>query len=87
MIEIRPDRGYSHNGGSMAKLLNPPGRMIVWFVVAIAAANWALIEFVNTDLLTDVLSLSGSTLTVTYGIIGAAAAINLYNMTLYEVMD
>jgi uncharacterized membrane protein YuzA (DUF378 family) len=48
-------------------------------VVAIAASNWALVEFAETDLLVDVLGLTGDTLTITYGVIGALAVVVVYN--------
>ena len=54
--------------------------MVVWLIVAVAALNWALVEFASTDLLVDVLGLSGDVLTATYGVIGGAAAVNLYNI-------
>jgi uncharacterized membrane protein YuzA (DUF378 family) len=48
-------------------------------VVAVAAANWAAVEFADTDLLVDVLGLTGDTLTITYGVIGALAVVVVYN--------
>lgn len=60
-------------------------RVAIWLIVAIAALNWALVEFVNTDLLVDILALSGSNLTIAYGVIGAAAAVNLYNLVLVDL--
>jgi uncharacterized membrane protein YuzA (DUF378 family) len=48
-------------------------------VVAVAAANWAAVEFADTDLLVDVLGLTGDTLTITYGVIGIVAAVVVYN--------
>ena len=62
------------------KLLSEQIRLVVWIIVAVAALNWALVEFVSTDLLVDVLGLTGDTLTAAYGVIGAAAAVNLYNI-------
>jgi uncharacterized membrane protein YuzA (DUF378 family) len=48
-------------------------------VVAVAAANWAAVEFADTDLLVDVLGLTGDTLTIAYGVIGALAVVVVYN--------
>lgn len=70
----------------MAKLGNDTVRMGIWLLTAIAALNWALVEFVDTDLLVDVIALSGSSLTVAYGVIGAAAAVNLYNIVVEDIL-
>jgi uncharacterized membrane protein YuzA (DUF378 family) len=48
-------------------------------VVAIAALNWAVVEFLETNLLTDTLGLTGQSLTATYGIIGLLAVVVIYN--------
>lgn len=70
-----------------SKLLSHELRVVVWLVVAVAAGNWALVEFAQTDLLVDVLGLSGDVLTAAYGTIGAAAGINLYNLITVELGD
>lgn len=69
----------------MSKLGNESLRLAIWVVVGIAAFNWALVEFGDFDLLVDGVGLSGSNLTVAYGFIGAAAAVNLYNVVGYDV--
>lgn len=71
----------------MPKLGNKTLRLGIWFVVGIAALNWGLVEFVGTDLLTDVIALSGTNLTIAYAVIGAAGAVNLYNLVVGELMD
>lgn len=68
------------------KLLSPQIRLVVWIIVAVAALNWALVEFAGTDLLVDVLSLSSDLLTGAYAVIGAAAVINLYNIAVGDVL-
>lgn len=70
----------------MAKVGSKNVRMGIWLITAIAALNWALVEFFNTDLLIDVIALSGSNLTIAYGVIGAAAAAGLYNLVLNDIL-
>jgi uncharacterized membrane protein YuzA (DUF378 family) len=59
----------------------------IWLIVAVAALNWALLEFADFDLLVDGIGLSADMLTATYGVIGAAAAVNLYNLLFVELME
>ena len=56
-------------------------RMGIWLIVAVAALNWGLVEFLDFNLITDGFSFAeGSTeFTATIGVITAAAAVNLYN--------
>jgi uncharacterized membrane protein YuzA (DUF378 family) len=68
------------------KLLPRQLRVAVWIIVAIAAANWALLEFAGTDLLVDVLGLREDMLTLSYAVIGAASGVNLYNIAVGEFM-
>jgi len=68
------------------KLLPRQFRVAVWIIVAIAAANWALVEFAGTDLLVDVLGLREDMLTLSYAVIGAASGVNLYNIAVGEFM-
>ena len=68
------------------KLLPRQLRVAVWIIVAIAAANWALLEFTGTDLLVDVLGLREDMLTLSYAVIGAASGVNLYNIAVGEFM-
>jgi len=68
------------------KLLNHQLRVGIWIIVAIAAANWALVEFAGTDLLVDLLGLREDMLTLSYAVIGAASAVNLYNIGVGEFM-
>jgi len=51
--------------------------------VAIAALNWALVEFAETDLLLDVAQLSGSSLTLAYAGIGVASLVTIYNTAVW----
>jgi len=68
------------------KLLPRQFRVAVWIIVAIAAANWALVEFAGTDLLVDVLGLREDMLTLSYAVIGVASGVNLYNIAVGEFM-
>ena len=68
------------------KLLPRQLRVAVWIIVAIAAANWALVEFANTDLLVDLLGLREDMLTLSYAVIGVASGVNLYNIAVGEFM-
>lgn len=52
-------------------------------VVAIAALNWAAVEFAETNLLVDVAGLSGSSLTAAYGAIGVLAVVSIYNTAVW----
>ena len=70
----------------MEKLLPENIRPAVWATTEISALNWGLVEFADTNLLTDVLGLTGDALTLTFGVIGAAGAVGLYN-TVAEFMD
>jgi len=68
------------------KLLPRQLRVAVWIIVAIAAANWALVEFAGTDLLVDLLGLREDMLTLSYAVIGVASGVNLYNIAVGEFM-
>jgi uncharacterized membrane protein YuzA (DUF378 family) len=68
------------------KLLPRHIRVAVWIIVAIAAANWALVEFAGTDLLVDLLGLREDMLTLSYAVIGVASGVNLYNIAVGEFM-
>jgi len=59
----------------------------MWLLVAAAALNWALVEFAQFDLLVDGLGLRNDVLTATYAVIGAAAAVNLYNTVFVDIME
>ena len=59
----------------------------LWLIVAVAALNWAFVEFADFDLLVDGLGLADDMLTMTYAVIGAAATVNLYNTIAVDMMD
>jgi len=59
----------------------------IWLVVAVAALNWALVEFGDFDLLVDGLGLRDDVLTMAYAVIGAAASVNLYNTVFGDIME
>lgn len=69
------------------KLGNEQVHLVLWLIVGVAALNWGLVEFLDTNLLTDVLNLSGDALTATYGLIGAAGAVDLYNTVMGDILD
>ena len=69
------------------KLLPRQLRVAVWIIVAIAAANLALVEFAGTDLLVDVLGLREDMLTLSYAVIGVASGVNLYNIGVGEFLE
>ncbi|MXR52314.1 hypothetical protein GRX03_11960 [Halovenus sp. WSH3] len=71
----------------MEQLLPPKFRPATWAITELAALNWGLVEFADTNLLTDVLGLSGDPLTVTFGVIGAAGAVGLYNTAAHYLGD
>lgn len=52
-------------------------QMLLSVVVTLGAVNWAVIEFLDTDLLLDVLGVAAGSgeLTAIYAVIGAAAVI------------
>jgi uncharacterized membrane protein YuzA (DUF378 family) len=56
---------------------------LLTIVVAIAAVNWTVIEFLETDLLIDVAGLSGSSLTLAYAGVGVAAVVSVYNTAVW----
>ena len=66
------------------KLLNHQLRVGIWLIVAVAALNWALVEFGDVDLLVDVLGLREDMLTLAYAAIGVASGVNLYNIAVGE---
>jgi uncharacterized membrane protein YuzA (DUF378 family) len=49
-----------------------------------AALNWALIEFLDTDLLADTLSLDSGTLTLAYAVIAVATVVSIYNLLVWQ---
>jgi uncharacterized membrane protein YuzA (DUF378 family) len=71
----------------MDKILPEDFRPVGWLVTEIAALNWALVEFADTNLLTDTLGLSGDVLTGAFAAIGAAGAAGLYNTIAHYVED
>lgn len=71
----------------MAKLLPEQLRPGTRIIAGAAALNWAVIEFADTDLLVDTIELSGQSLTAAYGVIGVAAALELYNTTVDLMED
>lgn len=71
----------------MEELLPEKFRPAVWLTTEIAALNWGLVEFTNTNLLTDVLGLSGDPLTAVFGAIGAAGVVGLYNTAAHYLGD
>lgn len=59
----------------------------IWLLVGIAALNWGLVEFANTNLLADTLGLSGDILKGAYAVIAAAGAVSLYNTIMVDIME
>jgi uncharacterized membrane protein YuzA (DUF378 family) len=59
----------------------------VWLLVGLAALNWGLVEFADTNLLADTLGLSNDLLTGAYAVIGAAGAVSLYNTIMVDIME
>jgi len=59
----------------------------IWLVVGIAALNWGLVEFADTNLLADTLGLSNDMLTGAYAVIAAAGAVSLYNTVMVDIME
>lgn len=49
----------------------------------VAALNWGLVEFADTNLLSDTLGLSGDILTGAFAALGAFGVIALYNVVAY----
>ncbi|MFC7057244.1 hypothetical protein [Halovenus salina] len=62
-------------------------RIVLEIIAAIAALNWAAVEFADTDILVDTLSLTGDTYTAVIAVIGAAGALSLYNGAAYFLAD
>lgn len=60
-------------------------QVVTWIIVAVAALNWAVVEFAETDLLVDTLGLSGQSYTAVIAVIGVAATVNLYNLIAVEL--
>lgn len=54
---------------------------LIWLTTEIAALNWALVEFLDTNLVTEVASVAGSSsglvTTVIYGVVGVAAVLTI----------
>jgi uncharacterized membrane protein YuzA (DUF378 family) len=71
----------------MDQLLPEEFRPATWAITEIAALNWALVEFADTNLLTDTLGLSGDVLTGAFAAIGAAGAVGLYNTVAHYLED
>lgn len=61
-------------------LTNENTRIGTGAVSAVGALNWGVVEFAETDLLIDVIGLSGDSLTLGYGVMTASAAVFLYNL-------
>jgi len=59
----------------MEELLPEKFRPATWAITEVAALNWGLVEFADTNLLTDVIGFSGDPLTAVFGAIGAAGAV------------
>jgi uncharacterized membrane protein YuzA (DUF378 family) len=60
-------------------------RIVLELIAAIAALNWALVEFLDTDLLVDTLGMSGDTYSAVIAVIGVAGALTAYNGAAYFV--
>lgn len=50
---------------------------VVWIVVEIAALNWALVEFLGINLVTELVGTGTTAATVVFGVIGISAALSL----------
>lgn len=50
---------------------------LTWVVVEIAALNWALVEFLDVNLVTELLGTGTQATTVVFGVIGIAGALSL----------
>jgi len=66
-----------------AKIGNNTLDALLTIATAIFALNWALVEFAETDLLLDVLELSGQSLTLAYAAAGATAVVTVYNTAVW----
>ncbi len=71
----------------MAMIENDTLQIALWLVVAIGALNWGLVEFLDFNLITDLLQLSkGSTeYQAAIGVVGAAGALNIYELVMEEL--
>lgn len=66
------------------KIGGETGDVVAQLVTIIAALNWAAVEFLETNLLSDTLALQEGTLTLVYAVIGVAAAVSLYNLAYWQ---
>jgi uncharacterized membrane protein YuzA (DUF378 family) len=66
------------------KIGGETGDVLAQLVTIVAAINWALVEFLNTNLLSDTLGLAEGTLTLVYALIGVAAVVALYNLAYWQ---
>jgi uncharacterized membrane protein YuzA (DUF378 family) len=67
----------------MERLGSTQTRIVLEVIAAIAALNWALVEFMDTDLLVDTLGMSGDTYSAVIAVIGVAGAVTVYNGAAY----
>ena len=58
-------------------------RIVLEIIAAIAALNWAAVEFLDTDLLVDTLGMSGDTYSAVIAVIGVAGGLTVYNGAAY----
>jgi uncharacterized membrane protein YuzA (DUF378 family) len=58
-------------------------RIVLEVIAAIAALNWAAVEFMDTDILVDTLGLSGDAYTAVIAVIGIAGGLTAYNGAAY----
>lgn len=54
-------------------------------LTGVAALNWGLVEFANTNLLSDTLGLSGDVLTGAFAAFGVLGTIALYNTAAHYI--
>jgi len=71
----------------MSKLGNLQTRMVLTFVASLGAVNWLAVEFMDTDLLSDTLGMSGDPYKLVIAVIGVAGAITLYNTGVWITGD
>jgi uncharacterized membrane protein YuzA (DUF378 family) len=61
----------------MGLLDNGTTKAAAWLVSAVGAANWGLVELMNTNLLTDVLMLGSDLEGIGYIVVGIAGVLSL----------
>jgi uncharacterized membrane protein YuzA (DUF378 family) len=65
---------------------------VLWLITEVAALNWALVEFLQINVVTEVAAVAGSSSglveTVIYGVIGVAAVLALADsLGAYDMVD